>query len=1144
MTKLLLNRSKRIIILMALVIGLGWFNNGSLLAQQGNDKKPLLPVLSLGVDDPEAKVRSENAWYPDNRIWVVPSTKADAKEVIIPVFINNRWYTHPEFAESYTTQPISSFSFRLYYNDKVLEFLGLQTQHPYTADEALGLGITKFDRGVDLNDYTNPLAEHFNLTASDNTVTDYTRFFDKYADTADTKGRAVTITGVAFNDNTLDTTGLNGYLVLLYVKFRVKGEVGSLTPEQQSCYLYFDPTYILYNGVNITNDIPGKLVERYSIPAHANITGYLQERSANFQYWDEVKYNQYYGTAGFLKSDIAGSLVGLPSSTFTNINLDKYDNEPYLPGSILLKVMNDRPEFEFIVENTSSALAVQDQIYRDTADRSTWILSDPITTDYPMTNNPSAFVGKRFVDIGLSSDGYAMKDIIIESDQEWLQFRTETVQGSSDYKNKIIDKTRRGYIDYIDAIVGKTTESPFTTDPDRQYTPDKKVRLAIYCEVESIIGKHGIYTGYITLRSRDDKFRPTRIKVTFIYFANPIENNSTVGSPNPKNAHPYGIHLTLTPKNGVDVSNSAHLIMGSAYRATDYVDTLYGEFAYKTPLGIGRDSKKIFDARFFLDSIVYPRPTNKELVSQWLDLVKNGFGDFAQSEENPRSVSRDIRNLDDTVQSHIYTIKFKWDAAQLPEDYFPVVLKWTTNEFPENTAAFLHTVINGADHYIDMRNEGTPIGNNNFTYTFYDKSITEFSIEYTIGIETVEDLVDNFGNAMIKANGWNFLSLPLKPISSYYSYIFKNALNIPFEFSLNNWQQPADGKLRPGVGYFIKYGTAIDKKFAGTYFFKIDKNNYPVKLYTGDEGSYGDAGGWNAIGGLSVRYPVYDPTGIAGIQLEEELITEIPDMAYTQKHGVWAYKTHGGYEEVATLYPGMGYWIKVDKNCYLKLDASKAKSVIDVEPAMPNKTVSFDKISIADNAQHNTAIYATMKYADVNSYELPPVPPSGLFDVRFAGNSYVTNKKESVVLLQGVSYPVLVSIENPRVDYSIVDVQTGEVYGSISAGNSGNVIINNCKANAFKLVAIENENVGSFVNVAQNPVLSSTNLSFGINENSNVRISVYNNLGNEVAIIVDGDYSAGVYNTSMNLSSLPSGNYIIKMVSAGETKVCKINLIK
>ena len=1142
MTKLLLNRNKRIIILIALVIGLGWFNN-SLLAQTGNEKRPFLPILSLGVDDPEGKVRSDNAWYPDNRIWVVPSTKTDVTEIIVPVFINNRWYTHPEFKESYTTQLISSFSFRLYYNNKVLEFTGLQTQHPYTADEALALGITKFNRGVAQDDYTNPLAEHFNLSANDKAVDDYTRFFDKAADPVDTKGRAVTITGVAFNDYNLDTTGTNDYMVLLYLKFKVLGQAGSITAEQQSCFLYFDPTYIVYNGVNIANDMPGKLIERYSVPAHANISGFLQTRSTNFQYWDEVKYNNYYSVAGFSKSDIAGTLVGLPSSAYTNINSDqKYDNEPYLPGSILLKVMNDRPEFTFTVQNAASQTA--NQIYKDTNDQSTWILADPITTDRPMTNNPASFVGKRLIDIGLTSEGYAMKDIIIESDQDWLQFKTETVSGSSDYKNEIPEKTRRGYLKYIDYIVGRTTESPFSSDPDRQYSADKKVRLGIYCEVENIEGKYGIYTGYITLRSRDDKFRPTRIKVTFIYFANPVEENKSVGSPNARNAYAYGIHLHLTPSNGVDSANSVHLIMGSAPRATDYVDTLYGEYAHPTPLGVYRGERKIFDARFFLDSTAYPRPKNNALVPQWRNLVENGFGDFAQSEENPRSVSRDIRNINDTVQSHLYKVKFRWNDSLLKADYFPVVLRWTTDEFPENTAMFLHTIVNGADQYIDMKTEGTSIGNNTFTYTFYDKSVTEFTIEYTIGLETVEDLVDNFGNPMVKANGWNFLSLPLKPVSSYYSYIFKNALNIPFEFSLNNWQQPADGKLKPGVGYFIKYGSAIDKKFTGAYFYKIDKTTYPVKLFTGDQGSYGEAGGWNAIGGLSVRYPVYDPAGITGIQLEEDLITDIPDIAYTQKHGVWAYKTHSGYEEVATLYPGMGYWIKVDKNCYLKLDATRSKSVIDVDPEIPNKTNGFDRINVADNAQHNTSIYATMRYADVNSYELPPVPPTELFDVRFAGDNYVTNKQESVVLLQGVTYPVLISIENPKADYSIVDVQTGEVYGTVKAGKTGDVVINNCKANAFKLVAVESENGGTFVNVGQNPVVSATNLSFGITENSNVRISVYDNLGTEVAVLVDGNYESGIHNTSMDLSNLASGNYIIKMIAAGESKICKINVVK
>lgn len=1139
MTKLLFTRSKRIIFMAALFIGLvAWLGNNNLFAQQDR-KVPKLPVLGLGVDDPESKTRGDKAWYPDNRIWSVPSTKTEAKEIVVPVFINNRWFTHPDFKLDFTTEPITSFSFRLYYNDKALQFLGLQNQHPITKEEAKALGITKFNRNNMSNDYTNPLAEHFNLSASDNSVNDYGRYFNSKAD--ETSGRAVTITGIAFNDYVLDTTDFDEQLILLYVRFKVLAEAGENAPEKQSSYLYFDPTYILYNGVNISNDIPAKLLSNYKkLPT--GISDVV--RNNNFQYWDEDKYTQSLGSRGDVVRTYS---VGL--RMFTNIDVEqKYENEPYLPGSIIFKAMDDRPEFDFTVENAASSFFKTDQIYREANDRSTWILVDPITTATPMSNNPAAadFVGERLVEVSLSSNGYAMKDIIIETDQEWLKWKTENVRGSSDYKTSVTTSTRRGYIDYIDLIVGRTSENPFSMDPDKQYSADKKIRLGIYCEPETLEGRYGIYTGYITLRSADDKYRPTRIKVTFIYFANPVEYNKTVGTPQPRNAYPYGINLTLTPHNGTDIANSVRLIMGSAERATIYADTLYGEFPYQNKLGRDRyGNPKMFDARFFLDENYYPKPNDPELAKQWEKLVQFGFGDFSQSEAKTYSNSRDIRNLRDTAQSHIYKVKFFWSDSLAHVDYFPVELRWSRDEFPDNTSVFLRTIINGVENVIDLKTEGTPIGGNKFTYTFSDKNVTDFIIEYTIGVENIGGLVDNFGNPLIKADGWNFLSLPLKPVSSYYKYIFKNALNIPFEFTLNSWQQPADGKLRPGVGYFIKYGTAVDKNFTGSYFFEINKNVNPVKLFVGDQGSYGESGGWNAIGGLSVRYPIYDPTGRAGIQLEEVSPQEIPDISYTQKHGVWAYRVHGGYEEVTTLYPGMGYWIKVNKNCYLKLNANTRKSFIDVDAALPNKTAGFDKITIADNAQHVNSIYATTKYADVTNYELPPAPPQPLFDVRFADGNYVTNKTETTVLLQGVTYPISVNIENAKADYSIVDVQSGEVYGTVEAGKTKTIVINNCKANAFKLISKENSQKDVFVNIGPNPILSaSAELSFGIAENTNVRIAVYNSLGNEVAVLVDNVFSKGVYNQSANLSNLPSGNYTVKMVAAGESKVCRINIVK
>jgi hypothetical protein len=50
--------------------------------------------------------------------------------------------------------------------------------------------------------------------------------------------------------------------------------------------------------------------------------------------------------------------------------------------------------------------------------------------------------------------------------------------------------------------------------------------------------------------------------------------------------------------------------MGSSPLATDGIDSLCGEYPQRNPLLTGRRGEQFeFDARFFLDSNIYPRPS-------------------------------------------------------------------------------------------------------------------------------------------------------------------------------------------------------------------------------------------------------------------------------------------------------------------------------------------------------------------------------------------------------------------------------------------------------------------------------------------------------------------------------------------------------
>ncbi|MGE5497864.1 MAG: T9SS type A sorting domain-containing protein, partial [Syntrophothermus sp.] len=77
-----------------------------------------------------------------------------------------------------------------------------------------------------------------------------------------------------------------------------------------------------------------------------------------------------------------------------------------------------------------------------------------------------------------------------------------------------------------------------------------------------------------------------------------------------------------------------------------------------------------------------------------------------------------------------------------------------------------------------------------------------------------------------------------------------------------------------------------------------------------------------------------------------------------------------------------------------------------------------------------------------------------------------------------------------------------------------------------------------------NPFNPVTRISYSIAEAGNVKLEVYNLLGNQVAELVNENQPAGNYTAEFNGSSLPSGIYIYKLISNNITLNRKMMLVK
>jgi hypothetical protein len=77
-----------------------------------------------------------------------------------------------------------------------------------------------------------------------------------------------------------------------------------------------------------------------------------------------------------------------------------------------------------------------------------------------------------------------------------------------------------------------------------------------------------------------------------------------------------------------------------------------------------------------------------------------------------------------------------------------------------------------------------------------------------------------------------------------------------------------------------------------------------------------------------------------------------------------------------------------------------------------------------------------------------------------------------------------------------------------------------------------------------NPFNPETNITYRLANSGQVRLSVYNLLGVEVAVLVDEFQSAGNYSIRFNAASLQSGVYLYKIKIGNQTLTRKMTYLK
>jgi hypothetical protein len=374
--------------------------------------------------------------------------------------------------------------------------------------------------------------------------------------------------------------------------------------------------------------------------------------------------------------------------------------------------------------------------------------------------------------------------------------------------------------------------------------------------------------------------------------------------------------------------------------------------------------------------------------------------------------------------------------------------------------------------------------------------------------------VNTFPLTVSVSNGWNMVSVP--------------GIN-PAGQGINNWWINHTGnvfKFVPGLGYSSINTTTPGE---GYWMKQVGDNVYN----TGDE--------WPASGieiiphnpiGVSERWNMFG--GFEDIVDASALTTTPPGQIVS----IYKFVPGTGYQTTTQIVPGYGYWVKVSSACQINIPDVFAKG---------NKQEEFFKndwgrIILTDAAGSSHTLYAVKGQVDLNRYELPPLPPEGLFDVRFGSGRVAEDISSSAqsIEMRGMTYPVKVKVEN--MDIRLMD-ETGKLINT-NVKDGEEITIANANINK---VMVSGELIPDKYAVEQNypnPFNAMTTVRFSIPKEVQVNLSVYNILGEKVKEFKNEVMKPGYFEVKFDASTIASGVYFYRIKAGDFVQTKKMILLK
>jgi len=421
---------------------------------------------------------------------------------------------------------------------------------------------------------------------------------------------------------------------------------------------------------------------------------------------------------------------------------------------------------------------------------------------------------------------------------------------------------------------------------------------------------------------------------------------------------------------------------------------------------------------------------------------------------------------------------------------YPITFSWSPASLP--TGYFtLKDAITGAIVNVNMKTQ------NNYVLT--NTGITSLLIEYNDKLCFDADVVDN----------WNILSVPVLTDDMSKDILFPTSTSNAFGF---NGGYITTNTLENGKGYWLRFDTADTIEICG------DIVSSPI-IVNED---------WNMVGvynnNIDTTNIIYTPSGI---------------------RSSYYFGYENGYKVEDTLKVGKGYWVKVKQAGELDIINGLGKRT--TEPIAQNGN-DWGKIIITDNKGKEVVLYASAEIKDTDKFELPPIPPTGIYDVRYQSGKILEDisKNSKDIKISSADYPVTIKVNG--IEATIKDKIGGRIVNKVLRNGEALIIYNKGITTIEILGKVLSESQlpmeYTLYQNYPNPFNPTTKIKFALPNNELVMLDVYNILGEKVKTLLQQNMEAGYHEIEFNAENLSSGIYLYRINAGSFNSVKKMVILK